>query len=137
MKVFHISLLREVVVAEEVEAAVEVKVLVPAAEIAVQSCLLESLSLEEASITYIFIAGPFMYGTHDRRRIICAPAHFWVFISLHFLFLQHVQKRSRDFLGLFGSVKQIHLVIFVSDLVRQTTSPCFDFVHLMLLLVIA
>lgn len=87
------------------------------------------------SNTYIFVPRPFVHCTNDWRCIFSAPSWFRHLIRFLCVFEQ-VENRTRDFLDFFNVIEKIHIIVFVSDLIRQTASPSFNFIQLVLFLVV-
>jgi hypothetical protein len=52
-------------------------------------------------------------------------------------FFEQVLDGTRNLFKLPGSIKQIHLIVFVANFIGQAAGPCLDFVQLMLLLVVS
>ena len=85
--------------------------------------------------THILIPGALKHRSNYRGRIVGTPP--WLCRGRSRVVLQQVQQRTWGFSTFTGLVEQVHLIIFISNLVRQTTCPCLYFVHLVSLLIIS
>jgi hypothetical protein len=77
-----------------------------------------------------------MHSSNEGRRVGCPPSR----LREGIIWLRIVPEQMLDGTGeLFESsrhIKEIHLVVLLSDLIRQTASPCLDLVEPVLLLIV-
>lgn len=77
-----------------------------------------------------------MDGANNGRSIWASPSRSRELICFFGIVTQEVFDWTGYLLHLTRNIKQIHLVIFVPHLVRNTTGPCLDFVEVELFFVV-
>ena len=90
-------------------------------------------------IAYIFVARRLVDASNNWRSVLVAPLwcrNFNVRALFRFFILQQMLQRAWNFLDSARRVEEIHLVVFVPHLIRQTASPCFDLVELVFLFIV-
>jgi hypothetical protein len=88
--------------------------------------------------TYFWISRATMNCSNLGRRIWGSPNWFWQVVSLFlFTFFEQIFDWTWNLFQLLRYLEKVHLIVLVSDFIRQTTSPRFDFIDFMLFLVIA
>ena len=81
--------------------------------------------------------GPTMHSADLWRRTLSTPRHLRQLICLLLLLFEHIGERRGELFHRTSMVEEVHLIVFISHLVRKAASPSFDGVELMTLLVVS
>lgn len=90
-----------------------------------------------AAMTHFAFSGSPMHCSNLWRSVVGAPFRLREIICFLLAILEQIRNRTRLLLHAFGFVVQLHLVIFISHFVWQTTGPCLDLIKRKLVLIIS
>lgn len=89
-------------------------------------------------MTNLWISWSAMHGTNFRWCVGQTPHWLWHLVTFSLLaFLKQILDWTRQLLHFLRRIEQVHLVILVTNFVRQAACPSLDLVEFVLLLVVA
>lgn len=90
-----------------------------------------------AAVTHFAFSRSPVNRTNLGRGIVCAPFWLWKVICFLLTVFEKICNRTWNFFHPLRFMVELHFVIFIPHFIRQTTSPGFDLIDCVLVLIVA